>query len=193
MSDGTEPPRSEVPRFADGSLTSRADVLARFRQLPFAGTLDPDMLTTMHALTIGDEQNRRQPEYPAVAGAPYPAAVSGLDDDLNEVAGLRLPDITVPVGTHTGWNPRHERIGAPEQAAILVGSSLFFPADEDARIAADDPRPSIARRYASRNAYREQVDAAVRELVDRRHILADDAALVLDNCLDRYDAALNPD
>jgi hypothetical protein len=29
--------------------------------------------------------------------------VSALDGDCNEVAGIRLPDVGVPLATYTGW------------------------------------------------------------------------------------------
>ena len=34
----------------------------------------------------------------------YTPLVSQVDGDGNEVAGIRLPAIAVPVATHTGWN-----------------------------------------------------------------------------------------
>src|SRR5437764_1927580 len=33
----------------------------------------------------------------------YPSYVSKTDSDGNEVAGVRLPDVTVPLATYTGW------------------------------------------------------------------------------------------
>ena len=35
---------------------------------------------------------------------PYRAYVTQVDADGNEIAGIRLPDIAVPLATHTGWN-----------------------------------------------------------------------------------------
>ena len=37
--------------------------------------------------------------------------VSAVDADGNEVAGVRLPDIRVPLAAHTGWTRRHADIG----------------------------------------------------------------------------------
>ncbi len=61
--------------------------------------------------------------YPVEEGASYPAFVSAVDDDGNEIAGIRLPAVAVPLATHTGWNPRHPDAGAPDQATIFVGST----------------------------------------------------------------------
>ena len=34
----------------------------------------------------------------------YGARVCAVDADGNEIAGIRLPPIAVPLGTYTGWN-----------------------------------------------------------------------------------------
>ena len=34
-----------------------------------------------------------EPGYPSLAPSPYPSFVSAVDDDGNEVAGIRLPDV----------------------------------------------------------------------------------------------------
>ena len=47
--------------------------------------------------------------------------------DGNEVTGIRLPDITVPVATNTGWNTRHPETGSPELIISMMGQTRFFP------------------------------------------------------------------
>ena len=91
--------------------------------------------------------------YPARLGRSYPMLVPAVDADGNEVAGVRLPDLTVPVATHTGWNPRHPETGAPEQIIPMMGFTRFFPATRAAREPDGDPRPSIEERYASKDDY----------------------------------------
>jgi hypothetical protein len=83
---------------------------------------------------------------PPIPGQPFPAFVSAIDRDGNETAGIRLPDLTVPLATHTGWNPRHPQIGAPGQLTNLIGATVPFTATQQAREASGDPRPSIAER-----------------------------------------------
>ncbi len=55
----------------------------------------------------------------------YLTLVPKADRDGNELGGLRLPEIVVPVGSFTPWNWRAPEIGAPTQPADLAGS--FFP------------------------------------------------------------------
>jgi hypothetical protein len=76
-----------------------------------------------------------------------------VDRDGNELSGIRLPDVTVPLATYTGWNLRHPQIGAPERLMSLIGSTIPFPATEGQRAAKGDPRRSIAARYPGKAAY----------------------------------------
>ncbi|MGB0296988.1 MAG: alpha/beta hydrolase domain-containing protein, partial [bacterium] len=68
---------------------------------------------------------------PAVQGAQFPAFVSRLNEDLNEIAGIRLPELAVPLGTYTGWNLRHPERGNPNLfhgiSGGLAGSTIPFP------------------------------------------------------------------
>ena len=59
-------------------------------------------------LDYGPEaKNGRTTTLPPVAGEEFPALVANVDDDCNEIGGIRLPDLTVPIATYTGWNLRH--------------------------------------------------------------------------------------
>src|SRR5436309_2022409 len=53
----------------------------------------------------------------------YPMHVSAVDPDGNETAGLRLPPIAVPLGTHTGWNVYKAQ---PDELADRDGSFIAF-------------------------------------------------------------------
>ena len=90
---------------------------------------------------------------PAETGEPYPSYVSALDADGNEVAGIRVPDVSVPVATHTGWVPRHPDTGGAGQFLDMMGTSLPFAATPGERQQRGDPRPSIAERYRDRDDY----------------------------------------
>ena len=124
-------------------------------------------------------------------GEAYPALVSDLDDDRNEVRGIRLPDVAVPVATYTGWNLRHPDIGNPDLfigiTGGLAGSTIPFPATREDRESSGDPRLSIEERYADRNDYEQQVRDAVSGLVDAGYMLAEDTDEVLERALQKYD------
>ena len=62
-----------------------------------------------------------------------PLLVPQVDEDGNERAGIRLPEIAVPLATYTGWNFRKPEIGAPGELVPLLGASILFPATRAAR------------------------------------------------------------
>ncbi|MGH7092943.1 MAG: alpha/beta hydrolase domain-containing protein, partial [Stellaceae bacterium] len=110
---------------------------------------------------------------PAADPAPaYPTHVSAVDPDGNEIAGIRLPDIAVPLGTHTGWNLYRDQ---PDELADRDGSFIAFARTDAEREAADDPRPSLVERYGSREQYAAKVEAAALTLVAERLLLPEDA------------------
>ena len=103
----------------------------------------------------------------------YQTFVSAVDGDGNEVAGILLPPIAVPLGTYTGWNVYRAQ---PDELADRDGSLIPFRGTRAERDAADDPRPSLAERYGTREAYVAKIEAAAAALVAERLLLPADAA-----------------
>jgi hypothetical protein len=132
---------------------------------------------------------------PPEPGKPYPRLVPAIDQDGNEICGIRLPFQTVPLATHTGWNLRHPDIGGAGQTlasggasgGTLNGATIPFPATREARQATGDPRRSMAERYASRDAYLAQVRQAAQALLQARYILAEDVEEIIDQAARHYD------
>jgi hypothetical protein len=110
-----------------------------------------------------------------------------VDQDGNEVAGIRLPELTVPLATYTGWNLRHPRQGAPEQSWRTHGSTIPFAPTPSARQPSGDPRPSIAERYASKEQYLELITQAVETLVTAGYLLAADREAIVKRAARCYD------
>ncbi|HUG15563.1 MAG TPA: alpha/beta hydrolase domain-containing protein, partial [Thermomicrobiales bacterium] len=104
--------------------------------------------------------------------------------------GIRLPDVAVPVGTHLGWNPRAPETGSPEQIMSMQGSTIWFRRTRAEREAANDPRPSLEERYASRDDYLAKVRAAAEQLVEQRYMLEEDIETALADAAERYDEAM---
>ena len=127
-------------------------------------------------------------QVPAVLGERYQNYVSAVDADGNEVAGIRMPDISVPVATYTGWNPRAPETGGIGQNNLMQGSTFPFAATKAERVQRGDPRPSIEERYRDRDAYLAQVRAAAESLADQRYLLAEDIDLAVRLAAERYDA-----
>ena len=103
-----------------------------------------------------------------------------------------LREVSVPLGTHTGWNPRHPATGGRGQVVSLAGSTIAFAPTRAAREASGDPRPSIEERYASKADYLQRVESAARALVAERRVLAEDVADIVAQAGGRYDALARP-
>jgi Alpha/beta hydrolase domain len=185
VSAGTRPPASAHPRRADGTAVARQAVLERFAAMPGLPRLDPDVLPAIRLLHLDPQTGVTN--YPVEEGEAYPSYVSAVDDDGNEIAGIRLPAVAVPVATHTGWNPRHPDTGAPDQPAIFVGSTTFFEPTESIRRATADGRASVAARYVDRDDYLAQVGAVADALVKAGYVLQEDRELIVRHCATHYD------
>ena len=102
-----------------------------------------------------------------------------VDLDGNDVAGIRLPRIQVPVGTYLGWNLRRQGFAEGELCG-LTGSFIPFPQTRADRLKSGDPRLSLEERYPNHKAYVRGVEQAVRDLMEHRFLLEEDAQRVLD-------------
>ena len=159
---GKAPPPSRVPTLAQGTLVEPDKT--GFPAIPGAAVVR----RTNRVAPPGDWTD------PKPAEKAYRTLVCKVDADGNEAAGIRLPDIAVPLATYTGWNeykPPYPR----GEIADRDGSCLPFPIDKAARAAAGDPRPAIAERYASGADYVAQVQAVVSALLTDRLLLQEDA------------------
>ena len=123
-------------------------------------------------------------------GASYPCVVSAVDADGNEIGGVRMPDVSVPVATYAGFNVRHKDSGGTGQILEYVGLTSPFAKDTEARKTNGDPRLSLAERYQSRADYLGKIEAAAWDLVEARLLLAEDVGLCLSLAGDRYDAIM---
>jgi hypothetical protein len=188
--EGVEPPASSVPRLGNGTAVPRTTVLATLACLPGVTPADAAHLPSLPHFDPGPATPDGVVRVPgdSEAWGARPAYVSAVDADGNEVAGWRLPDVTVPLGTHTGWNPRAVHTGAPDQLLDMIGSTIPFAVDEAARLASGDPRPSILARYPDREAYLARVARATEGAIADGHILAEDHDLVVRLAGDRWDA-----
>ena len=111
---------------------------------------------------------------PPKVGKTFTVLVPATDDDGLDKGSIRLPEVSVPLGTYTGWNLLNAATGAPERLARDDGSFLPFEPDEDERVSAGDPRPSIKARYPTREAYTKAYAAAALTLAEKEMILGSD-------------------
>jgi hypothetical protein len=187
--DDVDPPASAVPRLSDHTAVSRDVVLAQVETVPAARVPQVDLLHQEHVVDLGPEADRGIGRWPIVLGARLPAWVSAVDDDGNEIAGIRVPELAAPVATYTGWNPRKPVDGLPDVMYEFVGSCLPFARTKAERLDTGDERLSLEERYASRDDYIARAEAAADELVARGFLLADDRDAAARRAIAAYDAA----
>ena len=138
---GIAPPASRVPSLKDGTLVEPDKT--GFPRIPGAA-----VVTVTNKIKAGDKV--------------YRTLVSKVDADGNEVAGIRLPDIAVPLATYTGWN-EYKPPYPKGELADRDGSRLPFPRDK------------IAKLYKNRADYVAKVQATVDTLMRERFLLKEDA------------------
>jgi hypothetical protein len=178
VSAGREPPKSRYPRIADGTLVDLETFRTKFPRIP--GVQAPAGYYMPFRLDFG-------PRWPAGiadrvppgVGAPYRALVPAVDADGNEVAGIRLPDVAVPLATYTGWNLRAAAYGAEGVLAPYNGSYLAFAQTRAERLRSHDPRPSVEERYPTREVYLARMTEAALQLRGQGFLLDEDVAAIL--------------
>jgi hypothetical protein len=162
VSEGKAPPPSRTPRLSDGTLVM-PDRLA-FPAIP-------GMVIARRVSEMGVLKDWVKPDIDM--SRPYRPLVPQVDADGNETTGIRLPDIAVPLGTHTGWNLYRKPY--PEgELCDRFGTYVPFAATREEREQKNDPRPSLAERYGDHAGYVRRVEQAVRKLVGDRLLLAED-------------------
>jgi hypothetical protein len=108
--------------------------------------------------------------------------VPTTDSDGNEIAGIRLPDVRVPLNTYTGWALRSAANGLND-GCEGSGQRIPFPTTKAAREASGDPRLSIEERYPNTTDYYYKVTQAVNDFVAERFLLPEDASAMTNRML----------
>ncbi len=183
------PPANGYPRYADETIIGAGELAELFRALP--GVEFPEHHKVMRRLDFGPDRTVPTVIPPGVGDA-YPFLVSAADVDGNEIGGIRLPAIAVPLATYTGWNVRHADIGGRGQVlspgGTVAGGAIPFAVTRAERMASGDPRPSIEERYASRDEYLARVRELAETLVQQGHLLTEDVEVLVGQGAEVYDA-----
>jgi len=182
VTQGVAPPPSAVPRLDNGTLVNHDQASVGFPNIP--GVTFTGLKTTRYRYNYGarfdqgimdiDPPLHFSPyEDNPLNGPIYPSYVPKTDSDGNDIAGVRLPGVSAPLATYTGWALR----SGPQANDGCEGSGQMIPfaATKAARLASGDPRPSIEERYPNHGAYVSAVSHAVNDLVQRRLLLDADA------------------
>lgn len=178
--DGTLPPVSVYPRIAEGGLVDLETFRASFPKIP--GVEPPAQVYRPLRLDPGQrwETEGIADHVPPKTGEPFVTLVPAVDANGNEQAGIRLPEISAPRGTATGWNLRDEAFGAGGVLAGLQGAWFPFAKTKAEREAMGDPRPSLEELYPDRGAYLDSVAATLIVLREGGYLLDEDVTRLLE-------------
>ncbi len=190
VTDGTAPPASALPRVENGTLVTPGKLT--FPKLPavsvpavphkaYRADYGPDFIT----------KGLVTQEPPAIKSA-FAILVPQVDADGNELAGILMPELSVPIATYTGWNLFHEKSGPTNVVSSMQGSFIPLARTKAEREQSGDPRRSVEERYRGRNQYLAEITKAANELAAKGYLLKNDIPRIVEQAGTRWDYAAKP-
>ena len=162
IAEGIEPPPSRYPRLSDGTLVPADEV--RFPNIPGV------RYTAQYNHKFMNDFSVLPPRH--VPGAEYGVLAPQVDEDGNDIAGVRSAGLRTPTATYTGWNLRAK--GYMEGLMCAIDGSYFPFATTPAERRGDDPRPSLEERYGTHAGYVEAFREGAAELLQEGFLLQED-------------------
>ena len=185
VTEGTAPPASALPRVDQGTLVT-PDKL-KFPKLPAV-----NVATVPHKAYRADygpdfiKKGVVTEEPPAIKSA-FTMLVPQVDADGNELAGIRVPELAVPVATYTGWNLFNDKAGPTNVVSSMQGSFIPLARTRADRERSGDPRRSVEERYRGRDQYLAEIAKAANDLVAKGYLLKADVPRIVEQAGTRWD------
>jgi len=193
----TAPPASQYPTVAAGTLVASDRLSVGFPNL--SSVLVPNgpaaTATELKLIYSGQVNQLFVTDYANAAPVvdltkQYTLLVPKVDSNGNETSGIRMPEVSVPLGTYTGWNLRGTGHASPENCTF-IGSAIPF-ATSPATKAAGDPRTTLSTLYTGRADYQTKFGTAADALVAQGFLTALDATNVYKTGAASVSSALIP-
>ncbi len=177
VKDGAPPPPSTYPKIADATLVS----LNKWAFPKIPGVNTPHEVSLAYRLDFGPQWKEGIVSLePPKVGKPFPVLVPQSDPNGNDLGGVSLPELQVPLASYTGWNLRDPSIGAGDLRLSFYGSFIPFAKTATEREKSGDPRLSIEERYSSRDLYLGKFAEAALKLIHDRFLLREDLPAMLE-------------
>jgi hypothetical protein len=178
VTKGKKPPKSRYPSLNDGTLVDSNAEAMGWPDIPGAPTPDNVMNVVMDydwgpQFRYNDQAGVESNVVPRIKQI-IPTPAGKLDEDGNEIAGVRSVLLQAPLGTYTPWNPVASGPLQGNEGSLAAGYIAFAQTRAD-RLAADDPRLSVEERYGSQEGYNCLVRNAAARNVRARLLLQEDA------------------
>ena len=185
VTDGTTPPPSALPRVDNGTLVTPDKLkfpavpavnIARVPHKAYRADYGPDFI----------RKGIVTQEPPAIKSA-FAMLVPQVDADGNELAGIRMPELMVPVATYTGWNLFNEKSGPTNVVSSMQGSFIPLARTKAEREQSRDPRRSVEERYRGRDQYLAEITKAANDLAAKGYLLKNDIPRIVTQAGTRWD------
>ncbi len=187
VTKNTPMPESRYPTIADGTLVQNTNAAMGFPAIPGVpmpeGVQFPLVDYDLGPQFRYADQSGVLTKAPVAKGT-LPQLVVRVDADGNEVAGIKSPLLSAPLGTYTGWNVTTSglytgQLCGSSFGASPIGGFIPFAKTKSERVASGDPRLSLEERYKNHDGYVQAVKTAAHKLVHDGYLLADDAATMI--------------
>jgi hypothetical protein len=178
------PPPSRYPTLAAGTLVDANAAAMGFPALPGLPAHAPDgQINPVLDYDYG-------PDFNPMDGSGVPTIVPPhikrvirmkaprVDADGNELGGVPVVLHEAPLGTYLGWNITAAGFHKGH-ICNYEGGMIPFAKTKAARIASEDPRPSLEERYGSHAGYVAAVEAAARKAMAEGFLLKADAEALI--------------
>jgi Alpha/beta hydrolase domain len=181
---GTPMPPSVYPKIADGTLVRNTNAAMGFPRIPNK-PMPERLQRPLLEYALGSHFNYKDGSgfltaLPSVE-RDFPQLVVKVDADGNEVAGLKSPLASAPLGTYMGWNVT---VAGPFKGLLCgdvpVGGFIPFAKTKAERMTSGDPRLSLEERYRTHDDYVQAVTTAATKLVKDGYLLQPDADSMVD-------------
>ena len=177
VTEGAAPPPSRYPRIDDETLV-QIDAL-KFPSV--AGVGKPTEAHKAYRVFYGlDFASKGIVSVdPPEVNESFPILVPQVDADGNELSGVKMPEVAVPLATYTGWNLFNAESGPANVLSSMQGSYIPLARTRAERERTKDPRASVDERYQNKEQYLSLVSAKARELAHQGYLLEQDIAAVV--------------
>ena len=178
VSNGTRPPKSQYPSVKDGTLVPSNAKALGWPKIPNAPTPDNVMNVLMDYdygpdFRYNDQSGVMSNVVPPIRQI-IPTLAAKVDDDGNDIAGLKSVLLQAPLGTYTSWNPVAAGPLRGNEGNLAAGY-IPFAITKAERMTNKDPRRSVEERYGSQEGYDCVVRHAARQEVRKGFLLQEDA------------------
>jgi len=169
---GIKPPVSQIPKIVDGTLVSLENFNKNFPKIP--NVIIPQSYYEPFRLDMGPrwETEGIADNVPPVVGPKYVCLVPQVDKNGNEIAGIRLPEIEVPLATFTGWRMRNPAFS--NSLGRNSGTVYPFPQNMNVQMESNDPRETIYTLYPTKKDYLNKITNSLIVLNQKRFLLDED-------------------